>query len=627
VRDNELFQSHLDEAIGVINNGAWSNFLWDLISRDSGKFLGQTLLILRKQLDIGSITQLDLLNVAMTSRDENGRTLLHVAAASENSNALSFCQFYADEIDFNLKTANNSGRTVRDIACASANVELSKWAKLCWNLEDIINNGVWFSFTFTLIIGEDANLLTLFLHILQNALDKNRITESEILNVMLKSREENENTLIHRVIMQGHVHALPFCEFFTNVIKFNLDTVDNLNRTVRHIACASKNTELSKWARTHEMFLGRYEIEGGKGLRSDPVHRSERSSVFFARDVTKKERDPHQYVALKLIHEATNFSTELEARLKCKSYLFSSGQDIGHGKNNYEDDHVIPLLRYHKERSNSSNIHCLVMLKGGKNLSQIIETERIAGWDTQKLHIYGKYLGRAIEHIHNRGYIHADIKPRNVIRTSNGYIKLIDFSSSVNIDAHLTDKSVSSAFLCPELAKIKLRPQKSVEYLKSKLEEIKKRRKDSSVLKNESDNKLELERMVEDVRAVKSNIEYSMLIKEESLVESRYKAQRQMDIWGFGLIIYYLYTGKPLFFYDLEGRFVNESDKKGLTDWNGLVDDDFTHLVLKDCHDENKNIIKVEAIDFLKKCLHKNPQERFQTMIEALRHPLLIRIY
>jgi len=194
MRDNELFQSHLDEAIGVINNGAWSNFLWDLISRDSGKFLGQTLLILRKQLDMGSITQLDLLNVAMTSRDENGSTLLHVAAAGEHSNALSFCQFFADEIDFNLKTANNSGRTVRDIACASANVELSKWAKLCWNLEDIINNGVWFSFTFTLIIGEDANLLTLFLNILHNALDKNRITESEILNVMLKSRGERKHS-------------------------------------------------------------------------------------------------------------------------------------------------------------------------------------------------------------------------------------------------------------------------------------------------------------------------------------------------------------------------------------------------------------------------------------------------
>lgn len=54
----------------------------------------------------------------------------------------------------------------------------------------------------------------------------------------------------------------------------------------------------------------------------------------------------------------------------------------------------------------------------------LTRTERIEMW---------KAIASALEFCHNAGIVHADVKPKNILITSDGQPKLSDFGSSINI--------------------------------------------------------------------------------------------------------------------------------------------------------------------------------------------------
>ena len=73
------------------------------------------------------------------------------------------------------------------------------------------------------------------------------------------------------------------------------------------------------------------------------------------------------------------------------------------------------------------------MMKGSKSLHHIIDSEQIAGHKVDKIRSIGIDLGTAIQHLHGEGSIHGDMKSKNIVRASDGDIKLIDFDASVRI--------------------------------------------------------------------------------------------------------------------------------------------------------------------------------------------------
>ncbi|KAG1462275.1 hypothetical protein G6F46_003546 [Rhizopus delemar] len=71
--------------------------------------------------------------------------------------------------------------------------------------------------------------------------------------------------------------------------------------------------------------------------------------------------------------------------------------------------------------------------------------------NTQCKHLF-KQLIDAIDHLHQQGILHGDIKPENILLTNNQTIKLIDFGNA----SHISDKAShigSPAFMAPELLK------------------------------------------------------------------------------------------------------------------------------------------------------------------------------
>ena len=354
----------------------------------------------------------------------------------------------------------------------------------------------------------------------------------------------------------------------------------------------------------------------GGGVKSaNPVHASETCSVFFATDETLDKSHDKYHVALKLIKVEDHFNRELGVRLNVSPSEVASDEDID-GRNKFGNDHVVPLYRYHKGNEvldeYGNKCYCLVMAKGTKSLHQIIDSERIAGRDVDTIQFYGKDVAKAIKHIHDKGYIHGDMKPRNVIRAPDGDMKAIDLDATVLIGEDLSNKKKSTAYISPEVARIEFPITESIEDLQKELKEA----QDQLAKQNFESFKAFFENECEKLR---TKIDLINENKEDSTNDL--KADIRMDIWGFGLTMYYLCTNKESLFKAKQANdaLEDEEQKNRLLNWKGLTEDDVNKILPnckpKDCKTRDK------AVAFLKKCLHGNISERFQSMDEIIEDP------
>ena len=147
--------------------------------------------------------------------------------------------------------------------------------------------------------------------------------------------------------------------------------------------------------------FGRYEIRDGPA-----EHVSETCKVYLARD----HQDGGRNVALKFICDLDHFEREVIVRQNCL----------------FDDKYVISTLRPHDGNDGKDKIfgdeavkkgyyrRCLVMPAAERNLGTVLMHEHIAGRDWDQLRMISKQLIEALNHVHEKGYVHGDVKRKRL---------------------------------------------------------------------------------------------------------------------------------------------------------------------------------------------------------------------
>ncbi len=91
----------------------------------------------------------------------------------------------------------------------------------------------------------------------------------------------------------------------------------------------------------------------------------------------------------------------------------------------------------------------------GITLKEYIEQQRVVNWK-EAVHFMGQILA-ALQHAHDKGIVHQDIKPQNILLLQDGTIKVTDFGIArfSRSDSHTTsDKAIGSVhYISPEQAR------------------------------------------------------------------------------------------------------------------------------------------------------------------------------
>ena len=143
--------------------------------------------------------------------------------------------------------------------------------------------------------------------------------------------------------------------------------------------------------------FGRYEIRDGPA-----EHESETCKVFLAKDY----KDDGRNVALKFICNRDHFDREKDVRQRC---CFDNKYVISTLRQNDGDDESELKIGDEAVRRGYYR-YCLVMPTAERNLGTVLVHERIAGRGWDQLRLISKQLIEALNHVHENGYIHGDVK-------------------------------------------------------------------------------------------------------------------------------------------------------------------------------------------------------------------------
>ena len=253
---------------------------------------------------------------------------------------------------------------------------------------------------------------------------------------------------------------------YENYIQKLASATDEHGRKAVEIATPLCKSEILK-----RLFLcGRYELKDGP-----PLHQSMTSRVHYAIDHDHMLDGPVE-VVLKFMKNRDQFLREIKQRESCLVHMdHHTRTDVvqtdipfvdevtDHNEEHDTQQYIVPIQFIH-DSDNDDNFHrqilasglgshpyLLVMPAGDRCLSAIIDHEReVDGWNDEVIRCT-RQLATALAYIHDRGCIHGDLKPRNIVRVGKNYM-LIDMDASASFEREeCAGVKVSSAFAPPEL--------------------------------------------------------------------------------------------------------------------------------------------------------------------------------
>jgi hypothetical protein len=157
----------------------------------------------------------------------------------------------------------------------------------------------------------------------------------------------------------------------------------------------------------------RYVIQGRLGTGG-------KGAVFKALDRYRSALpDAQQHVALKVLHSGS-VSEEMISNLRRELHC---GQVLSHRN-------VVNVFELDRD---GDVIFFTMELLEGELLSDLIERMRPAAMQRLQAWQIIRQLGAGLEHAHERGIVHGDLKPRNLFVTCKGELRILDFGAAQSI--------------------------------------------------------------------------------------------------------------------------------------------------------------------------------------------------
>lgn len=149
-----------------------------------------------------------------------------------------------------------------------------------------------------------------------------------------------------------------------------------------------------------------------------------RGSVFKVLDRCRSSLAPaEQYVALKVLHPLGDSSEQPQTDLRRE---FQRVQVLSH-------QNIVKVLEL--DRDDDVVFFTMEFLEG-ELLSDVIARMRPAAMERLQAVQIIRQLGAGLEHAHERGVVHGDLKPRNLLVTREGQLRILDFGAAQSV-AHV----------------------------------------------------------------------------------------------------------------------------------------------------------------------------------------------